>query len=105
VRWSEELAKWVIIAGERRWRAVRRAGLPTIDCYFLEDETTKPEVLEQQPIENCLRENLRPIEEACAFAALMELNSWTRKRLAENVSLPPAKVSRALALLKLPPDV
>jgi ParB family chromosome partitioning protein len=105
VRWSEELGKWVIIAGERRWRAVRRAGLPTIDCYFHEQGLTKSEVLEQQLVENCLREDLRPVEEARAFAALMELNGWTGKQLAEKLSLPPSKVSRALALLKLPPDI
>ena len=67
VRWSDEHQNWMIIAGERRWRATRRAGLPTIECYFHEGELAPSEILEQQLIENCLREDLRPIEEAKAF--------------------------------------
>ena len=105
VRWSEALGKWVIISGERRWRASKRAGLATIDCYFHEGEPSKSEVLEEQLIENCLREDLQPIEEARAFAALMDLNGWNGKELAEALRVPPAKVSRALALLKLPADI
>jgi ParB family chromosome partitioning protein len=105
VRWSEELGKWVIIAGERRWRATRRAGLPTIDCYFHEGELSRSEVLEQQLIENCLREDLQPIEEARAFSTLMELNGWNGKELADALRVQPAKVSRALALLRLPTDI
>lgn len=105
VRWSEPLGKWVIIAGQRRWRATIRAGLPTIDCYFHEGQISKSEVLEQQLIENCLREDLQPIEEAKAFATLMRLNGWKAKQLAEALRLPPSKVSRTLALLRLPSDI
>jgi len=105
VRWSEELAKWVIIAGERRWRAAKRAGLATIDCYFHEGPLTASEILQHQLIENCLREDLQPIEEARAFAKLIAMNRWTRAQLAEALRIAPSKVSRALALLKLPADV
>lgn len=105
VRWSEQLSKWVIIAGERRWRATKRAGLPTIDCYFHEGKLTKSEVLEQQLIENCLREDLQPMEEANAFATLMQLNGWNARQLAETLRLSTSKVSRTLALLRLPSDV
>jgi ParB family chromosome partitioning protein len=105
VRWSDELAKWVIIAGERRWRATKAAGLPTIDCYFHEGDLSRSEVLEQQLIENLLREDLRPVEEARAFTTLMELNGWNGKQVAEALRLPASRVSRALALLKLPDDI
>lgn len=105
VRYSNELEKWIIIAGERRWRATRLAGLPTIDCYFHEDELSKSDILEQQIIENLLREDLRPIEQAKAFASLMELNGWNGKQVAEALRVQPATVSRALALLKLPGDL
>jgi ParB family chromosome partitioning protein len=105
VRWSEELGKWVIIAGERRWRATKSAGLPTIDCYFHEGDLSRSEVLEQQLIENLLREDLRPVEEARAFTTLMELNGWNGKQVAEALRLPASRVSRALALLKLPDDI
>ena len=84
VRWSEELEKWTIICGERRWRAMVRAGLAEIDCYFDEGESVAfQEILEQQLIENCLREDLQPIEEAEAFASLMKLNGWTGKQVAD----------------------
>lgn len=102
VRWSEDLAKWIIIAGERRWRAAQRAGKTEIDCCFHETELTPSEILEQQLIENCLREDLQPIEEAKAFASLMKLNGWTGKQVAEALRVHPSRVSRALALLKLP---
>ncbi len=105
VRWSEQLQKWVIIAGERRYRATKRAGLKTIDCYFHDGELAKSEVLEQQLIENCLREDLKPVEEAKAFCLLMELNGWTGKQVAKALRVPASKVSRGLALLKLPDDI
>src|SRR5205085_642485 len=68
-------------------------------------ELTHSEVLEQQLIENCLREDLQPIEEAEAFASLMKLNGWTGKRVAQALRVHPSRVSRALALLKLPEEI
>jgi ParB family transcriptional regulator, chromosome partitioning protein len=102
VRWDEALDRWIIISGERRYRATRAAGLPNIDCYFHEDGISPSEVLEQQLVENLLREDLKPLEEARAFSALMELNAWTGKQVAEALRLSPSRVSRALALLALP---
>lgn len=105
VRWAEELGKWIIIAGERRWRATKRAGLPTIECYFHDGELSRSDVLEQQLIENLLREDLKPIEEAKAFSALIEMNGWTGKQVSEALRIPESKVSRTLALLRLPEDI
>ncbi|MBN8625622.1 MAG: ParB/RepB/Spo0J family partition protein [Planctomycetes bacterium] len=105
VRWSEESERWVIISGERRWRAARQAGLTTVDCFFHEEPLSKSQVLELQLIENLLREDLSPMEEARAFDALLKLNGWTGKQLAEAVRIPTSKVSRSLALLRLPADV
>lgn len=105
VRWDEERQQWIIISGERRWRASKAAGLETIDCYFHEGELAESELLEQQLVENLLREDLRPIEEAQAFAALMELNGWNGKQLAAALHITPSKVSRALTLLDLPEDL
>lgn len=105
VRWDAALGKWVIIAGERRWRATRRAGLPMIDCVFVDGELSRGELLSQQLIENLLREDLKPIEEAKAFEELLRLNGWTGKQLADALRVPASKVSRALALLDLPADV
>lgn len=105
VRWSPASNKWIIIAGERRWRAARQAGLETITCMFVESELSQTEILEQQLIENLMRENLRPIEEARGFATLMKLNHWNGKQVAEALSVPASKVSRALVLLDLPADL
>ncbi|MCO6439358.1 MAG: ParB/RepB/Spo0J family partition protein [Phycisphaerae bacterium] len=105
VRWSEAAKKWIIISGERRWRATLQAGLPTIDCYFQEKPLNPSEILEQQLVENLLREDLKPIEQARAFAGLMKLNGWNGKQVAEALRVQPSTVSRALALLRLPDDI
>jgi ParB family chromosome partitioning protein len=105
VRWSESAGKWIIISGERRWRATRLAGLPTIDCHFHEGELTQSEILEQQLIENLLREDLQPVEEARSFSILMEMNGWNGKQLARALRIPTSKVSRSLALLRLPAEL
>jgi len=105
VHWSEQAQKWVIISGERRWRACRQAGLATIDCYFHEQPLSMPQILELQLIENLLREDLRPVEEARAFHALIDHHGWTGKQLAEALELPASRVSRSLALLDLPQDL
>ncbi len=76
-----------------------------VECYFHEAELNSSEILEQQLIENCLREDLQPIEEAQAFAALMKLNRWTGKEVAEALCVHPSRVSRSLSLLKLPEEI
>jgi len=75
-------------------------GLTDIDCVFDEGVLNPSEILEQQLIENCLREDLQPIEEAQAFASLMTLNGWTGKNVADALRVHPSRVSRALALLR-----
>jgi ParB family chromosome partitioning protein len=105
VRWDEPRGKWIIVTGERRYRATAAAGLKEIDCYFHDGEITESEILEQQLVENLLRQDLKPLEEARGYAALMELNDWNGKQVAEALRVSPSKVSRALALLDLPEDV
>jgi ParB family chromosome partitioning protein len=105
IRWEAEAEKWVIITGERRWRATQAAGLTHIDCYFHDDEITQSEVLEQQLVENLLRQDLNPLEEARGYASLIQLNGWNGKQIADALRVSPSKVSRALALLELPRDL
>lgn len=105
VRWSSDFTKWIIVSGERRWRATKKAALSTIECHFHEEELPESEILEQQLIENLLREDLQPLEEARAFEKLMEMNDWTGKQLAEALRITPSKVTRGLALLRLPADI
>ena len=64
VRWNDQHAKWVIISGERRYRAAALAGLKTIACLFVDRELTESEIRQESLIENLLREDLRPIEAA-----------------------------------------
>lgn len=105
VRWDESAEKWVIIAGERRWRATMEAGLSAIDCYFVNGSMTKAELREQQLVENLLRENLKPLEEARGYQSLMSLNGWNGKQVAEALRVTASRVSRSLALLDLPDEV
>jgi ParB family chromosome partitioning protein len=63
------------------------------------------ERLAVQLVENALREDLRPIEQARAYRALMELNGWSGTQLARELAVNQASVARSLALLELPPAV
>jgi ParB family chromosome partitioning protein len=79
--------------------------LEAIECFFHEGTLSDSEILEQQLIENLLREELNPMEEARAYARLMEVNGWNGKQVAEALHIPTSKVSRCLAMLKLPKEV
>jgi ParB family chromosome partitioning protein len=105
VRWDERLGKWVIISGERRYRAALAAGLTTVSCHFVDGELSPARVLEEQLVENCLREDLKPVEQARAYRALMDENAWSARRVAEELHLASSTVVKALALLKLPEEV
>lgn len=105
VRWDQQLGKWRIVSGERRYRAALAAGLPSVTCHFLEETLGLPRVLEEQLVENCLREDLTPVEQARAFRALMEANGWSARRVGEELGLASGTVAKALAILKLPEDL
>ncbi len=101
VRWDEARQKYVIIAGERRYRAVCLAELSSIDCVIAEGELTEGDILREQIIENALREDLKPTEQATAFKALMDSEGWDGKTLAAQIHVSPMTVSRSLKLLQL----
>ena len=102
VKWDEPQGHYVLIAGERRWRAAKLAGLPTVTAVIHEGELTRGQVKALQLVENCLRDDLRPIEQAHAFRDLMDENGWTTRQLAEELSVAQPTISHAVALLKLP---
>jgi ParB family chromosome partitioning protein len=102
VRWDEGRGLYVIVCGERRWRAARMAGLPSLSCVIHEGPI---DVLAVQLIENALREDLKPVEQAKAFRALMDDNGWDGKTLAAELAIDPATVTRTLSLLELPEAV
>jgi ParB family chromosome partitioning protein len=102
VRWHPTLEKHVILVGERRYRAAKRAGLTTVPCLFVETALTEAEILEEQLAENLLREDLNPIEQAHSFRRYMELVGCPPGELAQLLKVDRSTVSRALSLLKLP---
>lgn len=92
-----------LVAGERRWRAARMAGLETIPA--LVRERADAEALELALIENMAREDLTPIEEARACAALVEELGLTREEVGRRVGRGRVAVSNLIRLLELPDDV
>jgi ParB family transcriptional regulator, chromosome partitioning protein len=105
VRWDEGLGKWIVIAGERRYRAALQAGLSTLACIEAKGPLTEDDTLEDQLVENCLREDLKPIEQAKAFKALLQRRRYSYRQLAESLHISHQAIVRALALLDLPEDI
>lgn len=105
VRWSEAAGKWVIVSGERRWRAARMAGLATLACVEAKGDPSPDDILEDQIVENCIREDLRPIEQARAFRALIDRRGYSYRQLADALHVSHQAVVRAIALLTLPEDL
>ena len=81
------------------------AGLATMSCVVSEGPLDAGELLALQLVENCLREDLRPIEQARAFKALMDRNGWSGNQAAKTLGIAQPTVVRALALLELPEPV
>lgn len=105
VRWDETQGRYVLICGERRWRAAKIAGLASMSCVVSEGPVDAGELLALQLIENCLREDLKPIEQARAFRSLMDRNGWSGNQAAKALGIAQPSVVRALALLELPEPV
>ncbi len=105
VRWEEDRGCYFIIMGERRWRAAIKAGLATLSCVAHQGPVEPGERLALQLVENAVREDLKPIEQAKAYRRLQELYGWSGNQLAKELAVPQPAVVHALALLKLPDDV
>lgn len=95
--------KYQIIAGERRWRASKKADLDRIPARVL--KTNEVELLEIGLIENIQREDLNPIEEAEGYQSLISRFGKTQEALAESVGKSRVHVTNALRLLQLPKTV
>ena len=96
-----------IIAGERRWRAARRAGLTRVPVVVkeLSGDKTQQKVLEMALIENIQREDLNAIDEAKAYRRLVDEFALTQEGVAAAVGKDRATVANTLRLLKLPAEV
>jgi len=95
--------RFQLIAGERRWRAAKRAGLPSIPVIVRAvDEVLS---LEQALVENLHREDLNPLEEAAAYQQLMEDFDLTQEQVAQKVGKSRSAVANTLRLFQLPPSI
>jgi len=95
--------RFELIAGERRWRAAKRAGLPSIPVVVRSvDEVLS---LEQALVENLHREDLNPLEEAAAYQQLMEDFALTQEQVAQKVGKSRSAVANTLRLFQLPPMI
>ena len=92
-----------IIAGERRWRAARLAGLKEIPAVIIEADDRK--VMELALIENLQRQDLNPVEEALGYQALIADHGLTQEEAAKQVGKSRPAVANALRLLNLCPEV
>lgn len=92
-----------IIAGERRWRAARQAGLEEVPAIIIEADDRK--VMELGLIENLQREDLNPMEEAAGYRTLIQDYGLTQEEAARRVSKSRPAVANAMRLLALPQEV
>jgi ParB family chromosome partitioning protein len=95
---------YAIIAGERRWRAARKAGLEHVPVVVRQVADDR-ELLELALVENLQRSDLNPIEEAEAYAALQEKFGLSQEEVATRVGKARTTVTNALRLLRLPDEV
>ena len=95
-----ETEGYVLVAGERRWRAAQKAGLRELPVMVR--EVSEKEAFEIALIENIQREDLNPIEEAEAYKRLIEEHGLTQEELAARVGKDRSTVANALRLLRLP---
>jgi ParB family chromosome partitioning protein len=103
VRPSSTPDRFELIAGERRWRASKRAGLSTIPAIVrVADDVSS---VEQALVENLHRQDLTPLEEAAAYQQLLEDFSMTHEQVAAKVGKSRSAITNSLRLLTLPPTI
>jgi len=101
---QEKSGKYIIIAGERRYRAAQIAGLEQLPV-IVRNQDDENHRIELSLVENIQREDLDPIEEAQAYAKLMEITGATQEGVAEMVGKSRVAVANTIRLLKLPEDM
>lgn len=101
VRWDAEANVYVVIDGDRRFRAATQAGLPEMTCV-VENESDPDAILEMQLIANALREDVSPVEQARAWQRLMESQGLTQRQLADKLGYTHGTITKKVALLDLP---
>jgi ParB family chromosome partitioning protein len=94
---------YVIIAGERRYRAAKNAGLTEIPAIIM--DISEGDAAEISLIENIQRQDLNPMEEAAAYKSIMDDFGLTQEELSERIGKPRSSVANMLRLLELPPEI
>src|SRR5881628_3788687 len=92
-----------LIAGERRWRAAKQAGLDRIPAIVR--DATDAQSIEIALVENLLREDLNPIETAQAYQKLLAEFGWTQEELAQRIGKDRTSIANSLRMLKLPEEI
>jgi ParB family chromosome partitioning protein len=100
---KEASGMYTIIAGERRWRAAKLAGLKEIPCIL--GEYTEKEIMELALIENLQREDLNPIEEAEGYRKLMETFALTQEEVAQRMGKSRSAIANSMRLNNLSPEI
>ena len=95
--------RYMIIAGERRWRAAKQVGLVTVPAIV--KKYTKQQIKEISLIENLQREDLNPIEAARAIRQLMDEYKFTQEQVADRIGKSRSSIANTLRLLNLSPEV
>lgn len=97
--------RYIVVAGERRLRAAKLAGIPTIDAMVAEERVSMDRVRVEAVVENLQRADLNPIETAAAYRHLLNVWGVSQAELARRLGISGATVSRTLDLLKAPEEV
>jgi ParB family transcriptional regulator, chromosome partitioning protein len=105
VRWDDKEGAYMLIVGERRWRAASEAGLESIAAVIHEGPIEPAQLRSIQLIENMLREDLSDIDKAHAMRSLMEEHKWSQRQLAAELGIKQGTVSKTIALLQLEPSI
>lgn len=104
-RHPERQGRFIIIGGERRWRAAIQAGQQIISCLIINGDLSPSDVLEEQLLDNMHRADLNPIDQAHGFKQLADMRGWNPRQLAHHLSLVPKTMFATLSLLNLADDV
>jgi ParB family chromosome partitioning protein len=104
VRWDSKATIYRIVAGERRWRASKKAGKATIDAIIVDDATSLEAIRVEQVVENLQRDDLTKTDTARAYRSLMDSWNITARELAARLGVSESTISRGLAVLALPDE-
>jgi ParB family chromosome partitioning protein len=102
VRYDGDRDRYVILDGERRWRAAKKAGISSVTAIVTDTDLTPDRIMQLQLVANALRCDLSPLESAKAYRSLQSTWGCTAKELAARLNISQSKLSRTMALLELP---